>query len=57
MTTEYTYLLFSPFVFLFVCLLFFICYYLYIYIFFPGKKYALFTKRYKHFQITGQLWR
>ena len=38
MTTEYTYLLFSPFVFLFVCLLFFVCYYLYIYVFFPGKK-------------------
>ena len=34
MATEYTYLLFSPF----VCLLVFVCYYLYIYIFFPGKK-------------------
>ena len=34
MTTEYTYLLFSPF----VCLLVFVCYYLYIYFFFQEKK-------------------
>ena len=38
MTTEYTYFLFSPFFFLFFCLLVFVCYYLYIYIFFQGKK-------------------
>ena len=52
MTTEYWYLLFS----LFVCLLVFVCYiYLYIYIYFPGTLYV--QNRYKHFQITGQLWR
>ena len=44
MTTEYTYLLFSPFVFLFVCLLFFVCYYLYIYISFFQEKSTLYLQ-------------
>ena len=56
MTTEFMYLLFS--LFFSLCLLIGFCLLLSLYIsFFPRKqKYALFTKKYKHFQITGQLW-